>query len=246
MDPTLTDEGNWEGHPTAGTTVPAFVDWILGAIVALFGLLAIVGGSALAFLVDRDVLAEGIEDEVVTVTVGTTELTEAEQLEVADAIVSWIGTGLLLTGLGMVVFAIGFVVARHRAHGRSRQDEPVRSYGTFALLGAFATTVLSFIPFSPALGGALAGYLERGESERTVSVGTLAGLLPLIPVLAIIASVLVGLVSGMLAIGQPGAAIAVGTAMFFALMLIATLGAVLGALGGYLGGKFAEHRASAD
>ncbi|TYL40457.1 hypothetical protein CV102_02465 [Natronococcus pandeyae] len=244
MESTPSEGVGWEGHPTADSPLPEFVDWILGVVVALAGLLSIVGWSALAFLVDRDVLAEGIEDGTVTVTVGTTELADAEALEVADAVVSWTGTGLLVTGLGMVLVAVGYVVVRHRAHGRAQAGEPVDSYGTYAVVGAVVTVVFSFVPFSPVLGGALAGYLERAESERTVSVGTLAGLLPFLPVLVILAFVLGGVVAGLLAVGLAGEAIVVGAALLFTLLLVVTIGAALGALGGYLGGRIAERRAT--
>lgn len=226
--------------------MPEFVDWILGAVIAMGGTISLIGGSALVFLVDQELLAEEIEDEAVTVTVGTTELTDAEALAVAEAVVSWTGVGLLVTGLGLVLFAVWYVVVRHRTHQRARDGERVSSYGSFAVLGAVATVFLSFLPFSPALGGALAGYLERAESERTVSVGTLAGLLPMVPLLVLLVFVLVGLVVGMLAVEQAAAAIIVGLAMFFALMLIATMGAALGGIGGYLGGRLAEHRSTAD
>ncbi|MDG5817336.1 DUF5518 domain-containing protein [Natronococcus sp. A-GB7] len=244
MGTTPTERVDGERHPTAGGPLPEVVDWILATVVALFGLLSVVTGSALVFLVDRDELAAGIEDGTVTVTVGTTELTDAEALEVADAVVSWTGTGLLVVGVATVLVAVGYLVARRRAHRRNEAGEPASSYGTYALIGAVVTVVLSFVPFSPALGGALAGYLERGESERTVSVGALAGFLPAAPVLAILAFVLIGLIAGLLTIGQVGEAIVVGATLFLTAMLVATLVGALGALGGYVGGRFAERRAA--
>lgn len=244
MGSTPPDGANWEEHPTAGESLPEFVDWLLGAIIALGGMVALVGGSAIVFLVDREGLAREVEEGTVSVTLGTTELSEAETLDVADAVVSWTGTGLLVTGLGMIAVAIGFVALRHRAHSRAGTDGSVRSFGTYAVIGAIATAFLSFLPFSPALGGALAGYLERGESERTVGVGTLAGLLPVLPALVLLLFVFIGLVRGLLAVGQAGGAIVVGAAMIFAMLFVATVGAALGALGGYVGGRIAESRAA--
>ncbi|MFA9425757.1 DUF5518 domain-containing protein [Natronorubrum sp. A-ect3] len=244
MGSTSTERTSAEGHPVGRSPLPEFVDWLFGAIIALSGLLLVVGGSVLVFLVDRALLAEGIEDESVTVTVGTTELTDAESLTVADAVVSWLGPGLLLTGGGLVLFAIGYVILRHRAHRQARTGESISSFGTFAVLGAVTTVVLSFVPVSPAFGGALAGYLERGESDRTVSVGALAGLLPMLPLLLILLFVFGGLLSGLLAIEQVGNAIVIGAALLFSGLLIATIGAGLGALGGYVGGRLAERRAA--
>lgn len=242
MGSTPTEGVDREGRSTADRPLPAFVDWILAVIVALVGTLAFVAGSAVLVLVDRDTLAAGIEDEAVTVTVGTTELTDAEALAVADAVVSWTGTGLALVGIGTVLAAVGYLVARRRTRRRSEAGEPASSYGTYAVLGAVVTVALSFLPFSPAFGGALAGYLERGESDRTVSVGTLAGLLPVIPVLAMLVFVTGGVLSGLLTVGQTGEAVVVGATLLLAALFVAAFAGVLGALGGYVGGRLAARR----
>lgn len=161
MGSTPTGSTDVEGHPAADGPLPEFVDWILGALIALSGLGLVVGGTALVFGVDRAVLAEGVEDGTITVTIGMTELTDAETLEVTDAIVSWMGPGLILTGLAMTLFGIGYIIMRRRAHRRSQVGESVSSYGAFAVLGGVVTALLSFLPISPAIGGALAGYLEE-------------------------------------------------------------------------------------
>lgn len=44
-----------------------------------------------------------------------------------------------------------------------------------ALIGAAVTVFGSFIPFSPILGGGVAGYLQKGSLEDGVTVGTLSG-----------------------------------------------------------------------
>lgn len=232
-----------EDHPTTDGPLPAFIDWILGAVIALSGVLSILVGSALAFLVDREMLAEGVEDGTITVTAGTAELTDPETVEVVRTLVTWTGIGFVVTGLGMLLFAAWYVRTRHRAQRRARTGEHVSSYTQFAVLGAATTVVTSFVPFSPALGGALAGYLERGESDRTVSVGALAGLLPLLPALVLLVFVLGGVVAGLLTVEQVGAGLVVGGALFFVVLLVASLGAGLGALGGYVGGRFAGRRA---
>lgn len=245
MVSTPSESPNAEGRATSDESLPEFVDWLLGAIISLGGLIMVGGGTALVFAVDRAVLAQGIEDETITVTIGTTELTDAETLEVTDAVVSWTGPGLLITGVGMIVFAVGYVIVRRRAHRQVQPDESVNSYGSFAVLGAVITAVLSFIPVSAALGGALAGYLERSESDRTASVGALAGVLPLLPMIAVGLSVFGGLVSGLLAIDQVGNAMFAGAILFLSMVVAVAIGAGLGALGGYLGGRFAESRATA-
>jgi len=235
-----TDGGTVEEQPAADGPLPEFVDWILGALIALGGLLSIVGGSALVFLVDRHHLAEAVTEETVRATVFTEQLTQAETIDLADAVVSWTGAGLLVTGVGMVLFAVGYVVYRHRAR---RRTGPVSSYGSHAVLGAVAAGVLSFLPFSPAAGGALAGYLERGESDRTVSVGALSGFLAVLPALAILVFVLGGVVSGLLAIDDGGLALVGGVTVLIGGLFVAAIGAGLGALGGFVGGKIAEDQA---
>ena len=235
-----TEKAEVRNHPTTDGSLPEFVDWLVAAGIVLGGLISLVGGSALFFIVDRDLLAEGIEGGTVTVTLVQTELTDAEMLEVVLAVVSWTGIGLLVTGLGMVVFAIAYVIRRRRTHRRVQNGEAANSYWAYVVLGAVVTAVLSFIPFSPGIGGAIAGYLERGESDRTVSVGALSGLFSMLPLLAIVVASLGGLVAGLLAIDQAGVAIVVVVGLIFVLMLVATIGAGLGALGGYIGGRFAE------
>ena len=234
------DSGTSSGHPAADGPLPEFVDWILGALIAIGGFLSLIGGSALVFVVDRDTLAEGIEEGTITVTIYSAELTEEEMLEVVDAVVSWTGIGLLVTGIATLLFAVGYVIIRHRKRRRAEGGEHISSYGANIVLGAVAAGVFSFLPFSPGIGGALAGYLERADSDRTVSAGALAGLLAMLPILVILLFVLGGLVAGLRTVNQSGVAILTSATMLFALMLVATIGAGLGALGGYIGGRFAE------
>jgi hypothetical protein len=163
-------------------------------------------------------------------------------LDLVLAVVSWAGLGLVVTGVGMVLFAVGYLVRRYRVHQRAGPNEPARTYGSHAVLGAVFTGVLSFVPFSSGIGGAVAGYFERGRSDRTVSVGAVAGLLAMAPVLVVVLFVLVGVVDGFLGVGQSGLAVVGVALILLVLMLVSTIGAGLGALGGYVGGQFAESR----
>ncbi len=239
--------GIWERHRSPGsasrsTSSPtAFVDWLVAAIVALGGVLAVFGGSALAFLVDREMIAEEIQREAVTVEVFFTELDDGDATVVADALVSWMGIGLLVVGAGMVLFAIGYLVYRHRKRGRyGAEPESIPSYGTFALVGALVASILSFIPFATVLGGAVAGYLERIDSRRTTSVGALSGILPLVPILGLGLFLLVGVADGMFEIGEPDLAWFSAVAVVFAALFALIVAGGLGAIGGYLGGWLAE------
>lgn len=50
-----------------------------------------------------------------------------------------------------------------------------------AIVGAIVTIVLSWLPLSPVLGGATAGYLQRGDQREGAKVGGLAGLIATVP-----------------------------------------------------------------
>ncbi|MDS0476891.1 DUF5518 domain-containing protein [Natrinema sp. 1APR25-10V2] len=52
-----------------------------------------------------------------------------------------------------------------------------------AVIGAAAGVILSFVPLSTLLGGALAAYLEGGTANDGVRVGAIAGVIMLIPML---------------------------------------------------------------
>jgi hypothetical protein len=50
-----------------------------------------------------------------------------------------------------------------------------------ALIGGVVGVLLSFVPLSPVLGGAVAGYLEGGTAKAGLRVGSIAGLVMLLP-----------------------------------------------------------------
>ena len=96
-----------------------------------------------------------------------------------------------------------------------------------ALVGATVAVVLAFLPLSPVLGGAVAGYLHRESGAR---VGAISGVFAAIPV-ALVAS----LGAAFFVPVAPGA---VNGVLLLVLLLAAIVGlyeVVLGALGGVLG-----------
>lgn len=97
-----------------------------------------------------------------------------------------------------------------------------------ALIGGIAGVILSFVPLSTILGGAIAGYLEGGTSEDGLKVGALAGVVMLVP-FAVFAGFF------FLVLAPPGAPVGFGLLGLFALFfgMLYTVG--LGVLGGYLG-----------
>ncbi|QSG13023.1 putative membrane protein [Halapricum desulfuricans] len=240
METTDSTASSEPDDPVLARPIPEYVDWLVGVVIALGGMALLVGGTAVRFVVDRELLAEDIESGQITVVVLERDLTEAETLEFSLEVVNWTGLGLLVTGIGLVLFAIGYVVFRHRAHQNVGEGAPVDSYQSSAVLGAVATAVLSFVPFSPILGGGLAGYLEQPASRRSVSVGALSGFLSMAPALVLLGFVTVGLYAGFATIQEAGLGLVVVAGMLFGLLVVSAYGAGLGALGGFAGGRLAD------
>lgn len=104
-----------------------------------------------------------------------------------------------------------------------------------AAIGAVVTVVLSFTGFSPLLGGAVAGYLQRGERSDGLRVGAISGAIAAVPFL-----VLFVLFGGFI---FTGTMMGPGTGAPRAMVLLLVVGVVfalvwsvaLSAAGGYLG-----------
>jgi hypothetical protein len=232
--------GEQTGTPEVGPQLPEFVDWIAATAIALGGVALMVGGSALAFVVDRNLIQAGVESGQVTVVVFERDLTEAEMLEFTLEVVTWTGLGLLVTGVVLFLFAIGYVIVRHREYQQTSDAESAGSYCSYAVVGAVVTGILSFLPFSPVIGGGAAGYLEHFETGRTVSVGALSGLLAVVPILVLLVFVAIGLYAGLATVQYSGVGIVTAAVMLFALLFTGAFGAGLGALGGFAGGRVAD------
>jgi len=105
-----------------------------------------------------------------------------------------------------------------------------------ALLGAVVTIVLSFVPFSPVLGGGVAAYLNEADSNDGLRLGALSGVIATVP-LALFALLVVSFL-GFFALGiNGGVAMGIGglviVLVFGLFTVVYTVG--LSALGGYLG-----------
>lgn len=109
-----------------------------------------------------------------------------------------------------------------------------------ALIGAVVGVVLSPVPLSTVLGGAVAGYLEGGDRGDGLRVGGLAGGFMLVPIL------LVAFLAGNLfffaaaAGGMPGPAMGIASgvtilAVFFLLLFGLVYVVAFAAVGGWLG-----------
>lgn len=223
----------WADHP-----VPEVVDWLLGALFVLVGLASALGGAALLAATDRSEIRQAVAKEEIQSDV----LTDAEVVDVAQAMLTWSGVGLLVLGAVLVLGGIAYVLIRRRTFRREAAGEDVSHYGGNAVLGAVAAVVFSFVPFSQAVGGLLAGALEGGSDKRALGVGALSGVLAVVPLLIALVFALSGVAVGLVGVGEGAWATVVLAGLLLTLGVLVTIGAGLGALGGFLGGRLAaEH-----
>lgn len=109
-----------------------------------------------------------------------------------------------------------------------------------ALIGAIVTVVLSFTGFSPIIGGAVAGYLQRESRRGCAKVGALSGAIAFVPFLLFIFlffGVMFGGIGGRMGI-PGGPELLVIIFIMFPMFLVWNIG--LGALGGYLAAYLRE------
>jgi hypothetical protein len=111
-----------------------------------------------------------------------------------------------------------------------------------AVVGAVASLVLVFLPFSPAVGGAAAGYLQRGSTTDGAKAGAVTGLLVAFPLFLLV--VLLAPVFLFAPAGVPS--IPTDVVAFVLLSTVGTLAYALGTatLGGAIGAYLAavHHR----
>ena len=118
-----------------------------------------------------------------------------------------------------------------------------------ALIGALVAVVLSFVPFSPILGGGVAGYLHETDGLRVGAIAGAIAALPLALVLLVIGSFFFLVpVSGPMEPGMgPGMGASVGMGLpggvfvlaLFVVLLSALYSVALSALGGVAGAYLA-------
>lgn len=216
--------------------IPGILDWILGGLVALGGLLFALAGL-LVFIVPT---RENVEMVVASEDFQVEGMTEPEFVELTLSLLPWLAAGLLLSGLVMTALGAAYIVHRRRVRERAAAGEPTSDYLAYALLGAVVSGVTSFIPLSGVIGGGLAGYLERGESERTSSVGAASAVLMSAPFLVIGLFAAAGLVAGFIAIGDRGFGAIVGAAVIVGELFSLGIAMAIGAAGGWIGGRLAE------
>lgn len=114
------------------------------------------------------------------------------------------------------------------------------SFWPSALLGAVVSVVTAFVPFSPVLGGGVAGYLHGGSRSDGLRVGAVSGALAAVPV-AMIAALAIAVISFVTIVGDAfGAIVLFGGLLLAVVAVVVAVTAGLSALGGYLGAYIRE------
>ncbi len=109
-----------------------------------------------------------------------------------------------------------------------------------AIIGAVIGVVLSFIPFSTVVGGAVAGFLEGPDPREGAIVGALAGVITFLPIASIVVIALGVLGFGLGVAAAPAGGVAALIIVVLALSFLVFLYTVgLSLLGGYLGAYLA-------
>lgn len=220
---------------TAPEPLSTTVDWILSVLLVLLGGFTALGGWLLFQAADRDAIARAVADGTIT----STELTDAQLIDATFAMAWWGGIGLVAVGALVVVGGAGFLAFRTRARRRFETTGVASPDAvSTAVLGAAVTLVTSFLPLSPVIGGAVAGYFYGGNHRAGATVGGLTGLVAALPLGVSFVFLSVGLF-GLSARASLFAAVV----LLIAANLVALYLVGLGAIGGYVGVALADRDA---
>lgn len=215
--------------------VSRLVDWLTAAFLILGGMLFAALGTGFYTLADRERIATWVADGRLT----STELTDAELIDTTQALLTWGGIGVAVTGLLLAVSGVAFLVYRGRVR-RNSVDTAAPDSITLAIVGGVVTIVTSFVPLSPVLGGAVSGYLRGGDGRGGARVGAYAGLVAAIPFALLGLFVVGGFAVAVAELGLGGLGVFVGLAIVFAMLVGVAYLVGLSALGGYVGVSFAK------
>lgn len=232
---TVADAGRTDGkaHADSRDPVPAAVDWLLGVIVAVLGLgLTVVGVGTYAWA-DRATIAEVVTAESTEVN----GLTPSEAITATVPFVNWFSVGIALTGLALVAAAVWFVRARRETRQRiASEGGTTATFWASAVYGAAVTVLVSFVPGSGVVGGAVAAYLSEGGSRTRV--GAAAGLVGWALTGPLLVFVVIGVLAGAGAIDMLAGGAVLGAIAIVGELVALGLNAGFGALGGYVVGRF--------
>lgn len=208
-----------------GRPVPSVVDWLVGPLLVVVGLVGAAAGYIVAGFADMEWSAQLVSEMEVTSTI----VTESTLAETVYNLTLWGGRGLIATGLVLAIGGIAFLLHRRRVRDR---DATGPDTITIAVLGAVVTTVAMMVPLSPLLGGAVAGYFGGATRREGTRQGAYAGVVTAIPAAVLFAFLAWGTVAA--------SASVIGVIMLAALVFSALYTVGLSAVGGYLGVALAE------
>lgn len=113
-----------------------------------------------------------------------------------------------------------------------RPGESTPSTALNALIGGVVTVGTAlFVPFSPVVGGGVAGFLESGDTDAGLKVGAIAGLLATVP-LVVVVLLAAAVVPYVLPIRG---GVGIGVVGLLVVLLVGAYTVGLSALGGVLG-----------
>jgi hypothetical protein len=201
---------------------------VTAALLVFGGLLFAAAGAGMYSLADRSRIASWVAEGQLT----STELTDAELIDTTQALLTWGGLGMAVTGVLLLLGGVGYLLYRSRMRARTDSKEPDSI--TLATIGAVVTIVTSFVPLSPILGGLVAGYLQDGDGVDGARTGAYAGLAAAVPFALLGLFLLGGIAIATLELGLGGLGVFVGLALVFSIGVSVAYLVGLSALGGYI------------
>jgi hypothetical protein len=209
------------------------VDWLVAAFLVLGGFLATAAGALFYSWADLGLIA----DLVAEGRLQSSELTDAQLIDVTYGLLWWGGLGLVAAGLLLVTAGAAFLAYRTRARRRREESGVIKPDTTaIAIAGGVVSLVTSFVPLSPILGGIVSGYLRGGSERDGVRIGAYAGLMAALPLTVVMLIALGGFAVVASEVGLAASiSVFVGAAILFSALVGVVYMAGLSALGGYIG-----------
>jgi len=229
MEPTTQTENRDSPRVEGSGALNGIFDVIVALLIAVPGL----GAAAAGVAVYRTADAATAEEIVADMEVTSTALTDAELVDAIHSLMVWGGIGLAVTGAALAVAGVAFLAySRRLRRRREGTGLVIDDRIVLAVVGAVVSAVTSFVPFSPLVGGGVAGYVWRGSSGDALRIGALTGLALAAPY----ALALAFLAGGAFAAN----AVPIGLLIVAALAVSSAITVVLSAIGGYAGAAIAD------
>lgn len=211
--------------------VSGAVDWILGILAGIFGLVQAAVGVLFYTRIDQEAIREAIVEE----DVEPNGITQDEMITAAEPFTDWLAIGFGVTGLALLCAGVAFIYKRRQTRRRvAREGGTTATFLSCSVYGgAVASMISSIIPGLGALiGGGIGAHLY--DSGSSVRLGAVAGLVSLAIALPLLVCIGAGVIAGGAAIGEAGSGAALAGVVAVSGLLAMAFSAGLGALGGYI------------